>query len=131
MGAQLAERARRNLAAFPVEIHFAPFEAWEIEPEAFDLVYAATTWHWLDPAIRYKKTYRLLRPGGHLAFWSALHAFPVGFDRFFSDIQEVYDAIGESYEGDWPPPTPEQIPDESHEIDASSTCDVIGMPSST
>jgi SAM-dependent methyltransferase len=119
MGAQLAERARRNLAAFPVEIHVASFEAWEPEHEAFDLVYAATAWHWLDPAIRYRKAHRLLRPGGHLAFWSALHAFPVGFDPFFTEIQEIYDAIGESYGEEWPPPPPEQLPDESHEIEAS------------
>jgi protein-L-isoaspartate O-methyltransferase len=45
MGARLAERARGNLAGFPVEIHVVPFEAWESDPEAFDLVYAATAWH--------------------------------------------------------------------------------------
>lgn len=119
MGAQLADRARHNLAGFPVEIHVAPFEAWEGEPEAFDLVFAATAWHWVDPAVRYRKAYRLLRPGGHLAFWSAGHAFPVGFDPFFADIQEVYDAIGESRKGEWPPPSPEQIPNDVAEIEAS------------
>jgi SAM-dependent methyltransferase len=119
IGAQLAERARRNLAAFPVEIHVAPYETWEPEYDAFDLVYAATAWHWLDPAIRYRKAHRLLRAGGHLAFWSAGHAFPVGFDPFFTEIQEVYDAIGESYDEEWPPPPPEQLPDESHEIEGS------------
>ena len=119
MGAQLADRARRNLAGLPVEVHVEPFETWESEPEAFDLVYAATAWHWLDPEIRYRKAHRLLRPGGHLAFWSALHAFPVGFDPFFSDVQEVYDAIGESYPGEWPPPPPDEIPDDRGEIEAS------------
>jgi SAM-dependent methyltransferase len=118
MGAQLAERARRNLAGLPVEIHVAQFEAWEGEREAFDLVYAATAWHWVDPAMRYRKAHRLLRPAGHLAFWSAKHAFPAGFDPFFAEIQEVYDAIGESRKGEWPPP-PEQVPDERAEIEAS------------
>jgi len=47
----------------------------------------------IDPAIRYRKAHRLLRLGGHLAFWSARHAFPAGFDPFFAEIQEVYDAI--------------------------------------
>jgi SAM-dependent methyltransferase len=97
MGAQLAERARDNLAGLPVEIHVAPFEAWEGKPKAFDLVYSATAWHWVDPAIGYRKAHRLLRPGGHVAFWSAGHAFPAGFDPFFAEIQEVYDAIGESH----------------------------------
>ncbi len=119
MGAQLAEQARRNLAGLPVEIQVGRFEAWDGEPEAFDLVYAATAWHWVDPAIRYCKAHRLLRPGGHLAFWSALHAFPEGFDPFFSEIQEVYDAIGESHPDEWPPPPPDDIPDDREEIEAS------------
>ena len=120
LGAQLAEHARRNLAGFPVEIHVTPFEEWEGEAEAFDLVYAATAWHWIDPALRYRKAHQLLRPSGHLAFWGAWHAFPRDFDPFFTEIQEVYDAIGESHEEEtWPPPAPDEVPDESAEIEAS------------
>ena len=119
LGDELAERARRNLAGFPVEIHVAPFETWEGEAESFDLVYAATAWHWVDPETRYRTTHRMLRPGGHLAFWSAAHAFPAGFDPFFTEIQEVYDAIGESYPGEWPPPPPDSVPDDAAETAAS------------
>jgi SAM-dependent methyltransferase len=110
---------RRNLAGLPVEIHVEPFETWKGEPGGFDLVYAATAWHWVDPALRYRKAHELLRPGGHLAFWSALHAFPEGFDPFFSEIQDVYDVLGESYGEAWPPARPEQAPDASDEIAAS------------
>ncbi|MDP9283695.1 MAG: class I SAM-dependent methyltransferase [Actinomycetota bacterium] len=118
LGAGLAEQAGRNLAGL-VEIHVEPFETWEGEAGAFDLVYAATAWHWVDPATRYAKAHRLLRRKGHPAFWSALHAFPPGFDSFFTEIQEVYDAIGESYAEDWPPPPREQIADAADEIEAS------------
>jgi SAM-dependent methyltransferase len=116
LGAQLAEKARRNLAGLPVEIHVRPFETWEGEAGAFDLVYAATAWHWVDPSVRFHKAHELLRARGHLAFWSALHAFPEGFDPFFTEIQEVYDTIGESYGGDWPPAPPEQTRDFADEI---------------
>jgi SAM-dependent methyltransferase len=119
MGAQLAEHARRNLAGLPVEIHVVPFEEWEGEQRAFDLVCAATAWHWVHPELRYHKAHQLLRPGGHLAFWSALHAFPGGFDSFFAEIQDVYDAIDESHPGEWPPPPPDEIPDDQAEIEAS------------
>ncbi len=119
LGAQLAEKARQNLDGLPVEIHVEPFETWQGDPGAFDLVYAATAWHWVDPAVRYAKVHRLLRPAGHLAFWSALHAFPEGFDPFFAEIQEVYDALGESFDGEWPPAPPEEAPDSSEEIHAS------------
>jgi hypothetical protein len=63
----------------------------------------ATAWHWLDPAIRYRRAHRLLRPSGQLAFWSARHGFPAGFDSFFTAIQEVYVAIGEGFGEEWPP----------------------------
>jgi SAM-dependent methyltransferase len=64
IGAQLAARARQNLAGSAVEIHLAPFEEWPGEPQAFDLVYAATAWHWLDPRVRYRKAHTLLRRSG-------------------------------------------------------------------
>jgi SAM-dependent methyltransferase len=119
LGAQLAKKARQTLAGLPVEIHIEPFETWQGEAGAFDLVYAATAWHWVDPAVRYRKAHELLRPGGHLAFWNALHAFPESFDPFFTEIQQVYDAIGESYGEAWPPPRPEETPDSSAEIELS------------
>jgi SAM-dependent methyltransferase len=125
LGAQLAEKARRTLAGLPVEIHVEPFESWAGEPSSFDLVFAATAWHWIEPQLRYEKAHALLRHGGHLAFWSALHAFPEDFDPFFTEIQSVYDAIGESYEGEWPPPLPEQAPDFADEIAASGLFDDV------
>src|SRR5205823_13446170 len=86
---------------------------------SFALVYAATAWHWIDPSIRYRKAHALLRADGHLAFWSAVHGFPAGFDPFFTEIQSVYDEIGESSDGEWPPSPPEAIPDFAGEIEAS------------
>jgi SAM-dependent methyltransferase len=127
LGEQLAERARSNLAGLPVEIHVAPFETWEDAPASYDLVFAATAWHWIEPELRYPKAHALLAPGGHLAFWSAGHAFPPGFDPFFAEIQEVYDAIGESHPGEWPPPPPDEVPDSTAEIEASGLFDVVGV----
>ncbi len=120
IGANLAERARASLAGYPVEIHVAPFESWEGKAHSFDLVYAATAWHWIDPRVRYRKAHALLRPCGHLAFWSAVHAFPAEADPFFTEIQAVYNAIGESHEGEWPPPPPDETPDNTAEIEATS-----------
>jgi SAM-dependent methyltransferase len=125
LGAALADRVRRDLAGTPFTVHLAPFERWESEERNFDLVYAATAWHWIDPAIRYEKAHSLLRLGGHLAFWNAGHAFPPGFDSFFTDIQAVYDAIGESHPGEWPPPAPDRLPDSRDEITASGFFDNV------
>ena len=119
LGARLAAEARRNLAGLAVDVHVGRFEDWQGGPASVVLVYAATAWTWVDPAIRYRKAHELLRPGGHLAFWKAEHAFPAEFDPFFTEIQEVYDAIGESHAAEWPPATPDAVPDNGSEIEAS------------
>jgi SAM-dependent methyltransferase len=108
--------AARAAATLDVDVHNARFEDWPGEPGAFDLVFAATAWHWLDPDTRYAKAHVQLKPGGHLAFWSALHAFPEGFDPFFTEIQAVYDEINETYPGEWPP---RLAADDRAEIEAS------------
>src|SRR4051794_33331112 len=69
LGPNLAAEARRNLRAYPnVTVINSPFEAWQpAAGQRFDLIYAATAWHWLDPQARWAKAASLLGPGGHLA----------------------------------------------------------------
>jgi SAM-dependent methyltransferase len=106
-GRDLAEQARHQLASFPdVSVITTGFEEWDPPANAtYDFVYAANAWHWLDPDIRWTKAAQLLRPDGHLAIFGASHAFPEGFDPFFTEIQDVYNEIGEGV-ADWPPPAP-------------------------
>ncbi len=113
LGANLAAVARRNLAAFPdVEVVEASFEQWESPAGlSIDLVVAATSWHWVDPDVGYPKAHSLLRPGGHLACWSATHVFPEGGDPFFRELQEVYEEIGWGLPADASWPTPADLPD--------------------
>ena len=50
----------------------SPFEDWPLEEETFELVVSATAFHWVDPAIRYRKSAQALRPAGSLALlWNA------------------------------------------------------------
>ncbi|HUZ26484.1 MAG TPA: methyltransferase domain-containing protein [Streptosporangiaceae bacterium] len=121
IGAGLAAAARRNLAAFPaVEVINASFETWQPPPgETFDLVFAATSWHWIDPATRYQQAWSLLAPGGQLAFWGQAHVFPDGGDPFFRDIQDVYDEIGEGLPPGTVWPRPGAVPDSRADIEAS------------
>jgi SAM-dependent methyltransferase len=101
------------------------FETWPPAGTTFDLVFAATAWHWIDPAVKYHRARQVLRPGGHLAFWSATHVFPVGGDPFFTEIQDVYDEIGEGLPAGTPQPRPGELADESAEIEASGLFDEV------
>jgi len=121
IGANLAERARQNLAGLAdVQIVRSAFESWR--PPAgvtYDMVFAATSWHWVDPAVRYRRAWELLRPGGHLAFWGASHVFPADGDPFFGEIQDVYNQIEEGLPAGSTFPRPGELPDGRDEIGAS------------
>jgi SAM-dependent methyltransferase len=126
-GAALAAAARVNLSGFGVEVVEAHFEDWAPGDEPFDLVYAATAWHWTDPATRYHRAADALRPGGHLALWDAFHVIPLGGDPFFEELQDVYDEIGESLPPDTPVPRPQELDDDREEIEASGRFEVVDV----
>ncbi len=120
LGASLAAVARTRLRAFPdVEVVRGAFESWPPADHTYDLVYAATSWHWVDPDVRYQRAHGVLRPGGFLAFWQAAHVIPVGGDPFFAEIQEVYDEIGEGLPHQHVSPAPGELPEEIEEVEAS------------
>lgn len=119
LGAGLADVARRKLASFPrVAVVNAGFEAWELPAERFDVVLAATSFHWIDPAVRVRKSAAALRPGGALAVVSTDHVAG-GDEQFFADVQRCYDR--------WMPapsrgsrlPAATEIPSHREEFDAS------------
>lgn len=60
--------AQRNCAPYTnVEIRNLALEEWPIDPEQFDLVYAANAFHWIPPEVGYPKVAAALKPGGSLA----------------------------------------------------------------
>lgn len=99
LGPALAARARRNLAQYPgVEVVTADFERWT-PPTTFDLVFAATAFHWLDPRTRAGRAAEALRPGGALAVVSTDHVAGGSWTpAFCADIQARYER--------WDPATP-------------------------
>jgi SAM-dependent methyltransferase len=121
LGGALADEARRHLAPFPgTEVIQANFETWP--PPAgpgFDLVFAATSWHWIDPSVRYQLAWDRLRPGGHLVIWGQSHVFPDGGDDIFRELQPVYDEIGEGLRPGELYLRPGETPDLRAEIEAS------------
>src|ERR1039457_1127573 len=126
LGAELAAAARANLTGFPVEVVQGPFEEWQPDEPA-RLVYAATAGHWIDPAVRYQRAWQALHPGGQLAIWGAGHVFPEGGDPFFSEIQAVYDEIGEGLPPGSPQPQPGEQPDDRADIEASGLFEVTAV----
>jgi len=70
-GPRMAELARRRLAGHAdVSVVTTTFETWSAPPGAdgrFDLVLAAQSFHWVDPAVGFSKAAAVLRPEGSIA----------------------------------------------------------------
>jgi SAM-dependent methyltransferase len=127
-GPHLVAEARRNLSGFEaVEIVESRFEDWRPGPDPYDLVFAATAWHWVDPLVRYRRASEALRPRGFLALWEAAHVFPEGGDPFFHEIQDVYDEIGEGLPPDARWPRPGELDERSREIEDSDLFEVVDV----
>lgn len=64
------------------------FEDYEDDPASFDLIYAATSFHWLERGLRFKRAARFLNKRGGLAVFSDRHT--KGIEGFFIEVQELY-----------------------------------------
>jgi SAM-dependent methyltransferase len=125
LGANLAAVARERLSDFgDVRVITADFETWERGDAVYDMVLAATSWHWLDPGIRYRKAALALRPSGTLALITTHHVLPRDGDPFFADVQDVYASIGEV---DSAPPLPDDVDDSVEEIRSSGWFSNVGV----
>lgn len=78
-----------RMAAFArsrgLSVEQGTFEAWDPRDRSFDIVTAAQSWHWVDPAIGPEKAAAILRPGGRLAIFGHVFEPPDDIARAFAD----------------------------------------------
>lgn len=65
------------------------FEDAVLEEDSYDLIYAASAFHWVDAEIGCPKAYRLLKKDGTIALFRN-NTMPFEEDELFKDIQAVY-----------------------------------------
>jgi SAM-dependent methyltransferase len=124
LGPGLAAVAHRNLTRFPfVTVVNAAFEEWELPERQFDLVVAASSFHWLDPELRVAKSADALRRGGALATIGTNHVAG-GTEPFFVDVMACYERWDPADATAWPGyasplPQAEEIRSDSDELDRS------------
>lgn len=113
LGKELAEIAKLKLHAYPkVKITRSAFEDAKLPFRTFDLVYAATAFHWIKPELRYKKTHNLLKPSGHLAIIRTNHVSDEVGDTFFNATQPIYDKYYPKSGDSQPPHSADVMPTE-------------------
>ena len=66
------------------------FEDAELENEKYDLIYAASAFHWVDPNIGCPKAFNLLKEGGVFALFR-YNFIPADGDELYEEIQNLYE----------------------------------------
>lgn len=93
MGQNLADILMQKYGHCNVSVDVSSFEAWA-PPSAYktSFIYSATAFHWIDPSIRYKKCYELLKEDGYLVLlWN------VSPDVDIPEIKKSYELLWEYY----------------------------------
>jgi SAM-dependent methyltransferase len=124
-GAALAEFLRQQLgAAFPtLEVITSKFEDAELEAGAYDLVFAATSFHWLDRETRFQRCHDLLRDGGALAVMHTNQIESEADKGFFAAAQPIYERHQQAGDGLQLPIEEQLVPPEYDDLVA---CGLFG-----
>ncbi len=90
-GRNLAEFARKKFANYPnLRVLNTPFEDYESGGETYDIVFAGTSFHWIDREIAYSKSAELLRSGGYLCLFWSNHIITRKTRKQFGALQDAY-----------------------------------------
>jgi SAM-dependent methyltransferase len=101
-GAKLIALARQNLTGAAVEFVHDQFEEASLPREHFRAVFAASSFHWIDPEVGWQKVADVLVPGGTLAL---VQYFGLEEPRSKPDQEAVLAAlarIAPDIAADWP-----------------------------
>jgi SAM-dependent methyltransferase len=119
-GAGLADLARQRLADLGnVEIESSTFEAWSDRGRRFDAVVAASSWHWIDPSVGWRRAHDVLRPGGWLALLSNVVIRRPGEAEVYAETADLHEHFVPG-SPDWSDPPVEE--------DVRTTSDGWGPP---
>jgi SAM-dependent methyltransferase len=85
----MAEFLRAKFEYDQLNIAVGAFEEVELDPGSFDLVVAATAFHWVPTAPALQRCADLLRPGGWLALWWNFYGDPNRPDPFNDALRPI------------------------------------------
>jgi SAM-dependent methyltransferase len=91
-GARMADLLARRVRPWPsVRIFRSTFEAAPVEPGSFDLVVAATAFHWVDAERRHALAAAALRPGGALGLIRNDHVAAPSNEAYIRGVRPIYE----------------------------------------
>jgi SAM-dependent methyltransferase len=94
LGADMAALARKRLVDYPnVEIETSSFEDWDDRGRRFDILIAAAAWHWVDPAIGWRRAHDVLRPNGWMALIGNIVVRREGEPEVYAETSDLHELL--------------------------------------
>jgi SAM-dependent methyltransferase len=99
LGEELAALLQSKHTGRDLSVSVGAFEEVALEPASFDIVAAATSFHWIPAAAGLRRCADLLRPGGWLALWWTYFGDPDRPDPFRDALNPIFEALAPSLIG--------------------------------
>ena len=91
-GAEMAGLARQRIATFSnVTIETSTFEEWDDRGRHFDVLVAASAWHWVDPTIGWQRAHDVLYPGGWVALLDNVVVRRPGEPEVYAETADLHE----------------------------------------
>jgi SAM-dependent methyltransferase len=109
-GAGMAALARQRLAAFGnVEVENSTFEEWDDGGRRFDVLVAASAWHWVDPSIGWRRAHDVLCPGGWMALLGNVVVRRPGEPEVYAETADLHEQFSPGNPGWGHPPLEDEV----------------------
>src|SRR4051794_5470016 len=109
-GAGMSAVARRQLGGFDqVRVERSTFEEWDDRGRRFDLLLAASSWHWVDPEVGWPKAHRVLRGGGWIALIGHVVVRRAGESEVYAQTADLHELYSPGNPGWGHPPLEDEV----------------------
>lgn len=96
LGAEMAAALEAKYPGPNLSVEVGAFEDVDLESDSFDLIVAATSFHWIPPETGIPRCADLLRPGGWLALWWNYFGDPDRPDPFRDAVIPIFEELAPS-----------------------------------
>jgi SAM-dependent methyltransferase len=91
-GAGMAALAHHRIAAFGnVTVETTTFEEWADRGRRFDVLVAASSWHWVDPSVGWQRAHDVLHPGGWMALLGHVVVRRPGEPEVYAETADLHE----------------------------------------
>jgi SAM-dependent methyltransferase len=109
-GADMAALARERLVSSTnVEIEVSSFEEWDDRGRRFDVLVAASSWHWVDASIGWRRARHVLRPGGWMVVLGNVVVRRPGEPEVYAETADLHERFSPGNPAWGDPPLEDEV----------------------